>query len=331
MAAELGGDVVVVQRDVVHVHAAVHDADGVPLARDHALHEHLLGVERIVEHDDIAGPGLAELVHQLVDDQPVVILERRRHAQAVHPRHLKPERHDQRRIHGGGHQRLQSRHDLAAHPLPRAERIGHDGRRRSRNGLRHAFRKRKWLVGVIGGFGVFAHELGCRSVSRIARTWYDRPLTSACGRLPALSATRFSVRLSPSTEDDLMKRFACVAAVCLVATLFVGPSAEAQTAPAADQKWYVELNAGPTLGHKSDAFFGGEAGYGLTSDLFVIAEAGHMGNVGTSDLDDRAAVIADFLGATASTAFKVNYFMGGLRYNLNLAPSVHPYVLGEVG
>jgi len=111
----------------------------------------------------------------------------------------------------------------------------------------------------------------------------------------------------------------------------VGPSAEAQTAPAADQKWYVELNAGPTLGHKSDAFFGGEAGYGLTSDLFVIAEAGHMGNVGTSDLDDRAAIIANFLGATASTAFKVNYFVGGVRYNITLSPSVHPYVLGEVG
>jgi len=129
-----------------------------------------------------------------------------------------------------------------------------------------------------------------------------------------------------------MKRFACVAAVCLVAILCIGgSSAEAQTASSADPQWYAELNAGPTLGHKSDAFFGVEAGYRLTSDLFIVAETGHMGNVGTTDLDERAAIIADFLGATASTAFKVNHVSAGLRYNPAIAPSVHPYVLGEIG
>lgn len=130
-----------------------------------------------------------------------------------------------------------------------------------------------------------------------------------------------------------MKRFACVAAVCLVTTLGIGgSSAQAQT-PAAksDPKMYVELNFGPTLGHKGDMFIGGEAGRRLTSDLDVILEAGHMGNVGTTDLDDRATIIANFLGGTASTGFTVNHGALGLRYNLHVLPVVHPYVLGAVG
>ena len=129
-----------------------------------------------------------------------------------------------------------------------------------------------------------------------------------------------------------MKRFACVAAVCLLATFGVGvSSAQAQTAPAADSKFYAEFNFGPTLGHKSDKFFGGEAGFGLTKDLDVIIEVVHMGNVGTSDLDARAATIANFLGGTVSSAFKTNHFAAGLRYNIEVSPKVHPYVLGAVG
>jgi opacity protein-like surface antigen len=129
-----------------------------------------------------------------------------------------------------------------------------------------------------------------------------------------------------------MKRFARVAAVCLVATLGVGArSALAQSAPAADPSMYVELNLGPTLGHKSDKFVGGEAGFRLTSNLDVFIEASHMGNVATSDLDDRAAIIANFLGGTASTAFKVNHGAVGLRYNIDATPTIHPYVLGAVG
>jgi hypothetical protein len=129
-----------------------------------------------------------------------------------------------------------------------------------------------------------------------------------------------------------MKRFAHVAAVCLVAILLAGgSSAEAQTAPAADQKMYAEFNFGPTLGHKSDAFVGGEFGYRLTPELFVIVEGSHMGNVATTDLDNRATLIANFLGGTATTAFKVNHGAAGLRYNIEMWPNIHPYVLGEIG
>ena len=130
-----------------------------------------------------------------------------------------------------------------------------------------------------------------------------------------------------------MKRFACVAAVCLVATLGVGAvSAQAQTASSgSDPRMYVELNFGPTLGHKSDKFVGGEAGLRVAEGLYVIIEASHMGNVGTTDLDDRATIIANHLGGTVTTAFKVNHGAAGLRYSIDVSPMVHPYVLGAVG
>ncbi len=131
-----------------------------------------------------------------------------------------------------------------------------------------------------------------------------------------------------------MKRFACVAVVCLVAVLGVGASAAlAQTTPAStDSKMYVEVNFGPTLGHKSDKFVGGEAGLRVADMLDVFIEASHMGNVATTDLDTRAAIVANFLRGTAATAFKVNLVDAGVRYNIDLSsPMFHPYVMAAVG
>jgi opacity protein-like surface antigen len=128
-----------------------------------------------------------------------------------------------------------------------------------------------------------------------------------------------------------MKRFACVAAVCLVVTPGA-VSAQAQTTSSGfDPRLYVDVNFGPTLGHKSDKFVGGEAGVRLGGGLYVIIEASHMGNVATTDLDDRATIIANHLGGTASTAFKVNHGAAGLRYNIDVSSLVHPYVMGAVG
>jgi opacity protein-like surface antigen len=128
-----------------------------------------------------------------------------------------------------------------------------------------------------------------------------------------------------------MKRFACHAAVCLVATIGFGAStAQAQVLPP-ESKMYVEVNAGPTLGHKSDKFFGGEAGYRITGDLDLFVEAAHMGNVATSDLDNRATIIANFLGGAATSAFVVNDIAVGLRYNFVVSPRVKPYVLAGFG
>ncbi len=130
-----------------------------------------------------------------------------------------------------------------------------------------------------------------------------------------------------------MKRFACVAAVCLVAFLGVGVrSAHAQATPgAADSKFYAEFNFGPTLGHKSDRFFGGELGYRLTPELDVFVEVSHMNNVGTTELDDRATTIANYLGGTASTAYKANIFAFGVRYNFTVTSKIQPVRAGGVG
>jgi opacity protein-like surface antigen len=132
-----------------------------------------------------------------------------------------------------------------------------------------------------------------------------------------------------------MKRFACVAVVCLLATFGIGAvAAEAQTPPpmpGSDPKMYAEFNFGPTLGHKSDTFFGGEFGLRVADGLYVIVEASHMGNVGTSALDSNAATIANAIGGTATTALKVNHGAVGLRYNIAVSPKVHPYVLAAVG
>ena len=130
-----------------------------------------------------------------------------------------------------------------------------------------------------------------------------------------------------------MKRFARVAAVCLAVSLGVGVvSARAQgSASVSDPTMYGEINFGPTLGHKSDKFVGGEIGLRLVDNLYVFIEASHMGNVATTDLDDRAAIISNFLGGSAATAFKVNHGAAGLRYNLDVSPTVHPYVLAAVG
>ena len=128
-----------------------------------------------------------------------------------------------------------------------------------------------------------------------------------------------------------MKRFVRVATVCLAGALCVGTvPAHAQTTASSgsDPRLWVEFNGGPTLGHKSDTFIGGEIGLRLVEGLDVFIEGGHMGNVGTAQLDTAAAKIGDFLGGTvSSTAKKVNYGDLGIRYHVHAIPVVHPYVL----
>jgi opacity protein-like surface antigen len=108
--------------------------------------------------------------------------------------------------------------------------------------------------------------------------------------------------------------------------VFVGVgSAQAQTA--AEPRWYGEVTAAATLGHKSDSAFGAEGGGRLTNMLVVFAEGGHMGNVGNTDLEARAQKIANFIGGTVgSTAYKMNYFDAGVRYQVPIATRYHPYV-----
>jgi opacity protein-like surface antigen len=101
--------------------------------------------------------------------------------------------------------------------------------------------------------------------------------------------------------------------------------AQAQTA--AEPRWYGEVTAAATLGHKSDTSFGAEGGGRVAEMLVVFAEGGHMGNVGNTDLDARAQKIATFIGGTVgSTAYKMNFFDAGVRYQVPIATSFHPYI-----
>ena len=57
---------------------------------------------------------LADAVGELVDDQTILILQRRRHALAFDARDLEAEGHDQRGVHRSRRQRLEPRNDLFA-------------------------------------------------------------------------------------------------------------------------------------------------------------------------------------------------------------------------
>jgi ferritin len=130
--AVLGRHVVVLERDVLHVHSPVHDLYLLALFRDHPLDERLVRVDRVVEHHDVASARVAQSIDELVDDQPVLVFERGRHALAFDTRHLEAERHDERRVNGSGRQRLEPGEDLFPHPIPR-----HHGRRGALNGGRN--------------------------------------------------------------------------------------------------------------------------------------------------------------------------------------------------
>jgi opacity protein-like surface antigen len=122
-----------------------------------------------------------------------------------------------------------------------------------------------------------------------------------------------------------MKRFAGV--VCsLIVLLALSSSAFAQPA-ADDSRYYAEFNGGATFGHKSSGSIGGEFGYKLTGPYTIFVEGGRMFNVGTQALDDRANIIASQVGATASSSYKVNFFDGGLRYDIPMSmPHLRPYL-----
>ncbi len=91
---------------------AVEDADGVAFFRDDPLDERLVRIERVVQHHDVAAPRVADAVDQLVDDQPVLILQRRRHAEPLDTGDLESERHDENGVDRRREQRLDPGHQF---------------------------------------------------------------------------------------------------------------------------------------------------------------------------------------------------------------------------
>ncbi len=129
-----------------------------------------------------------------------------------------------------------------------------------------------------------------------------------------------------------MMRFARVVPCAAAFLLACAAPGRAQTTATDAGRYYAEFNVGATFGHKSSGSFGAEAGYRLSGPYTVFVEGGRMFNVGTSDLDNRATVIANAVGATASSSYKVNYFDAGLRYQPTaMLAMLHPYLAIGVG
>src|SRR5262245_44249839 len=129
-----------------------------------------------------------------------------------------------------------------------------------------------------------------------------------------------------------MMRFARAVSWAVIGLLALAVPGQAQTPAGSDSsRYYVEVNGGATFGHKSSGSIGGEGGVHLTGPYSVFVEGGHMANVGTQALDDRALLIANAVGATASASYKVNYFDAGLRYLLPIQSTLHPYAVLGLG
>jgi opacity protein-like surface antigen len=108
---------------------------------------------------------------------------------------------------------------------------------------------------------------------------------------------------------------------------------QAQTPSGGEARYYADVAVAATLGHKSDSAVSGEAGVGLLDHLWltgdrleIFVEGGHMGNVATSQLDARAAIVSNFIGGSASAVQKVNFFDIGVKYRGPVfARMWHPY------
>ena len=169
-----------------------------PFFGDDPLHERLLGLERVVEHDDVADLRVADAVRELVDDQAILILQRRRHAHAFDARDLEAERDDQRGVDGGGRERLQPRDELFAEAVQPERRAverearldgGDRGDRRRRSAARPGQR-----LGGRGSSPARGHTAPRAAAPAAHR---PRPAAAAAGRTPPPASRRSAAGRAP--------------------------------------------------------------------------------------------------------------------------------------
>jgi opacity protein-like surface antigen len=97
-------------------------------------------------------------------------------------------------------------------------------------------------------------------------------------------------------------------------------------------RFYATVNGGVTFGNKSGGSFGGEVGGRVIDPIEVFVEFGHMSDVGTSELQSRANLVANFINGTATTQQKANYFDVGVKYRARaFAGTWRPYVGFGIG
>ena len=74
------GDVIFAQRLPIDINLAGVDADTIASDADNAFDKALRRIRRIVEHHDVAALNRLQAIDKLVDEDPLLILERRHHA-----------------------------------------------------------------------------------------------------------------------------------------------------------------------------------------------------------------------------------------------------------
>jgi opacity protein-like surface antigen len=134
-----------------------------------------------------------------------------------------------------------------------------------------------------------------------------------------------------------MKRVVMVVTVFVVVLgLDVGvlraqPAAKKASAPmptsAPPDRAYAEFTVGPTFGHKSSASFGAEGGYWFSDFIGVFAELGRMRDVATSDIEDKAKIIAGGINGTSTAKQPATYFDAGVSVRLLTSSRFTPYAL----
>jgi len=105
-------------------------------------------------------------------------------------------------------------------------------------------------------------------------------------------------------------------ALIWIAMLMTGvDAAQAQTSFVDESgRFYAAVDVGATFGNKASGSFGGEVGGRVIDPIEVFIEFGRMRNVGTSALQDRADIIANFIKGSAETSQKATFFDIGVKY-----------------
>jgi opacity protein-like surface antigen len=97
-------------------------------------------------------------------------------------------------------------------------------------------------------------------------------------------------------------------------------------AQADETVWSVQGDIAATLGHSSSTSVGGEVDRHLNDRWAAFIEAGHMSDITTQPVQDRAAVIAGGIGGTANPIVSAIYYDLGVRYKLVPDSSWNPYL-----
>jgi hypothetical protein len=116
--------------------------------------------------------------------------------------------------------------------------------------------------------------------------------------------------------------------------VYLGMAAAARAQSIEPPTWYAEFTIGPTFGHTAGLQLGGEAGLTYKGIQFFV-EGGYMTNTTSRDLQQAADAITSALAmmGTASSQVKqpLNYYAGGVRYEIQTDGLFHPYGSFAVG